>query len=265
MKKLLWYIEIYMQMAAQYFKARMQYRTDFIVSIIGMLFRDVTGFFGIWVLFHTIPTLAGWSFYEVLFLYAFSLLSLTPLQLFFDKVWDLHGHIDDGTFLKYYFKPLDMMFYYMSGVFDIKGLSQLFFAVVGLWYAAIHLPVHWDLFLIFGFMVVSLSSSLIMISMMLFASIPAFWITNSSAILDLVFNLRDFSRYPLTVFNGFFKFFFTLIIPIGFIAYYPVEGLIRGGGMSLLFWMTPLVGGVLFFLAYRFWNLGVKSYSGTGS
>ena len=68
------YLRIYLLIEAQYIKARMQYRADFVISAIGMALSNITGIFVFWVLFTTIPALAGWSFNQLLFIYGFYLL-----------------------------------------------------------------------------------------------------------------------------------------------------------------------------------------------
>jgi ABC-2 type transport system permease protein len=262
---IVFYLRLYLLIVSQYIKAKMQYRVDFIISFFGMLFRDLTGFFALWVIFKSIPQLAGWNYYQLVFLYSFSLLTLTPLQLFFDKVWDLRNEVIDGSFIKYYFRPVNMMFYYMSGVLDIKGFSQLFFALTGLIYASHNLCIVWSMQKIVLIILLTFSSSLIMISLMILASSAAFWILNPFAVLELVFKLRDFSRYPMTIFNSFFKHLFTCIIPIGFIAYYPVQVILNRSANPFLILICPVIGFGLFFLAYIVWDKGVRGYSGTGS
>jgi len=83
MDKLKYYIKIYFMIASQDIKSKMQYRTDFFISIFGMLAINVAGVASFWILFNSIPTLNGWSYYELIFMYSFSLLAFTPLQLFF--------------------------------------------------------------------------------------------------------------------------------------------------------------------------------------
>ena len=129
MKTLTFYIRLYFLITSQYIKARMQYRADFIISSIGMLAECFVGTLTIWILFKSINTLEGWNYYELIFIYSFSLLSLIPRHLFFDHIWALGDRLREGNFIKYYFKPLNIMFYYMSEVFDIKGLSQLIFGI----------------------------------------------------------------------------------------------------------------------------------------
>ncbi len=139
------YARIYLLIEAQYIKARLQYRADFIISSVGMACSYAVGIITFWVLFTTIPNLAGWSLNELLFIYGFYLLAVTPLQVLFDNIWSLRIKVQDGSFIRYYFRPLNMLFYYVSEVFDIKGLVQFVLGIVVVVYASAQLHLQWTL------------------------------------------------------------------------------------------------------------------------
>src|SRR6185369_3311913 len=98
------YTRLYFLIEGQYIKARMNYRADFIISGIGMLFTSITSVMIFWVLFNSIHDLAGWRFDELLFIYAFYALAISPLQIVFDHIWRLRMHVGNGTFIKYYLR-----------------------------------------------------------------------------------------------------------------------------------------------------------------
>jgi ABC-2 type transport system permease protein len=77
--------------------------------------------------------------------------------------------------------------------------------------------------------------------------------------------IRDFGQYPMTVSEGFFRFIFTYVIPIGFVAFYPAQLFLRPEDVSHIVYISPLVGIGFFTLAYLTWTKGVNSYTGTGS
>lgn len=133
------YIHIYFMIEMQYIKARMQYRVDFIISSIGMFFSSLATLAIFWILFTSITNLAGWTFMDMIFIYAFYMIAISPMQILFDNIWQIRFHIQQGTFLKYYFRPLNMMFYYMSEMFDLKGLTQLAVGIVLMIYASTNL------------------------------------------------------------------------------------------------------------------------------
>ena len=87
-KSLGFYLRIYFKILAQDLKSKMSYRADFIISTLGMIFTNLAGFVSFWVMFSNFPSIQGYSYYEILFLYGFSLVSITPAQCMFDNNWN---------------------------------------------------------------------------------------------------------------------------------------------------------------------------------
>ena len=110
-----------------------------------------------------------------------------------------------------------------------------------------------------------LTASLIMISMQNAAAAACFWVQNSFYILDLAVRFKDYAKYPITIFSPVFRFFFTFIMPIAFIAYYPSLVILRPDEVPLLSWLSPLIGITFFICSYKIWMFGATKYSGTGS
>ncbi|MBR4626707.1 MAG: ABC-2 family transporter protein [Ruminococcus sp.] len=264
-KSLRFYFRIYRKILAQDIKSKMSYRADFIISTIGMIFTNVAGFISFWILFRRFPSINGWSYHEMLFLYGFSLVSLTPVQCLFDNNWSLRQYVYTGDFIKYCFRPINLFFYFQSEVFDIKGLGQFAFGIGTLVYSWNKIGLDFTPLILLKVIVFLITASLIMIALQNAAAATCFWIQNSFYVLDLVYRFRDYAKYPITIFNPVFKFIFTFVIPIAFIAYYPSLVILRPDDIPLLSWLSPLFGLVFFWLSYKFWMHGALKYNGTGS
>jgi len=265
MRTLARYFRLYFIIEAQYIKARMQYRADFVISSVGMFSTSLATLAVFWVLFNSITDLAGWTFMEMVFIYGFYMISISPMQILFDQFWFLRYDIQQGTFLKYYFRPLNMMFYYMSERFDLKGLTQLAAGIVLLIYASLKLGIHWSLLKIVLLLITMFSAALVLIAIVVLASCAAFWVVNSFPVLNLSWKLREFAPYPINIFDGAFRFLFTYLLPIGFVAFYPSQLFLRPQDVPVLVYFSPFVGIGLFVLTYWVWTEGVNTYTGTGS
>ncbi|MBR1459198.1 MAG: ABC-2 family transporter protein [Oscillospiraceae bacterium] len=259
------YLRLYGMILAQDLKSKMSYRADFIISTVGMIATNVAGFVSFWILFRNFPSIGGWGYYEILFLYGFSLVSLTPVQCLFDNNWSLRQYVYSGDFIKYCFRPVNLFFYYQSEVFDIKGLGQLAFGIAMIVYAWGKLGLAVTVLAVVKLLVFLLTASLVMIALQNAAAATCFWIQNSFYVLDFVTRFKDYARYPVTIFSPVFRFVFTFLMPIAFIAYYPSLVILRPDEVPLLSWLSPVIGVVFFFLSYRFWMYGATKYSGTGS
>jgi len=259
------YLRLYFLIEAQYIKARLQYRADFMISSVGMVFSSLATLGVFAVLFNSINELAGWSFMEMVFIYAFYMIAISPMQILFDQFWWLRFDVQQGTFLKYYFRPLNMMFYYVSERFDIKGLTQLVLGIGLLIYSSVQLGLDWTPGRVGILILTVLSASLVQISLVVTAACSAFWIVNSWPVLSLAWKMREFAPYPMTIFSGLMRITFTYILPIGFVAFFPSQLFLRPGSVSSLVYAAPFVGLGLFAITYRVWTRGVNAYTGTGS
>ena len=259
------YIRLYFLIEALYIKGRMQYRLDFIISSIGMFVSSLATLGIFWVIFDNVPNISGWTLMEMVFIYAFYMIAISPMQILFDHVWQLRFHVQQGSFIKYYFRPLNMMFYYMSEMFDIKGLTQLAAGIILLTYASIQLNIDWTLARFALLLMTVFSAALVQISIIVAASCATFWVMDSYPVLGLAWKLREFSPYPMTIFDGAFRFTFTYLIPIGFVAFYPSQLFLRPEEVSPLIYFSPIIGIGLFAITYWIWTKGVNSYTGTGA
>ena len=263
--KLSFYTRIYFKILGQDLKSKMSYRADFVISLLGMVLTNLAGLIVFWIMFQNFDNINGWNYYEILFLYGFSLMALTPMQCFFDNNWNLTAHVYTGDFVKYCFRPMNLYFYYISEVFDPKGLGEFVMGLILLVYSWSHLGIPVTFVSILLLIVVFISASLIMISIMNLAAATCFWVMNSGYIMVTIFKFTEYTKYPVNIFSGVFKFIFTFVIPIGFVAYYPSLFFLRPDNIHILAWFTPVIGIAFFVLSYKVWMFGATRYSGTGS
>jgi ABC-2 type transport system permease protein len=259
------YLRIYLLLVAQNMKARMSYRMDFLVSIVLTFFWWIPSLFSVAVLFANVPSLAGWSLEELVFVFGFFMLASTPNGIFFGNAWQLPWQVRSGKFIKYYFRPLNMMFYFMSE--DI-GIGSLWAVVAGgglMAWSSIRLGIAWDAARVLGTLVLVLSASLIVSALMVAAACAAFWLTNAHSLLSLVSRFRENARYPMTIFDGALRFVFSALVPIGFVAFYPAQWILRPAEAGVVPWLTPLAGIACFGLTYLLWERGTRRWGGTGT
>ena len=57
------YLKIYFKIIGQDIKSKMSYRSDFIISTLGMILTNVAGFVSFWIMFRNFPSINGWGYY----------------------------------------------------------------------------------------------------------------------------------------------------------------------------------------------------------
>lgn len=74
------------------------------------------------------------------------------------------------------------------------------------------------------------------------------------------------AQYPLDIYEKPLRFFFSYVIPMAAINYWPCAYLLRRGYVSpWLSWLAPAVGVAFFVLSLLVWQVGVRHYRSTGS
>jgi len=265
MKTLFYYLKIYLRLASQDIKARLGFRQDFFYSLLGHILTNGLGILSIMVIFNRIPSLAGWEYNELLFLYGFFLLACLPFQLFYDKLWMLTYAVQTGQFIIYYFKPLNMLFYYVSQAVDLKAFGQLGIGLYLMIHAGRQLGIDWTLLKWGAFLLMYLGAAFTYLGIRVAIASSAFWLMSNTPLMSFLNQLNSFARYPMTIYSAPFRFIFTYIIPFSFMAFTPVSTLLRSPEVSISWLLTPLVGIVVYALGYAVWVRGIKAYTGTGS
>ena len=64
----------------QYIKQIMEYKVDFVVGVLGVFLTQGLNLLFLNVLFQHIPSLEGWTFQEIAFIYGFSLIFALDFQ-----------------------------------------------------------------------------------------------------------------------------------------------------------------------------------------
>ena len=259
------YFGIYFKIIAQDIKSKMSYRADFIISTLGMIATNIVGFVAFYLMFTKFPSINGWSYYEMLFLYGFSLVAITPTQCILDNNWSLRQYVYSGDFIKYCFRPINLFFYFESEIFDVKGLGQLAFGIGTIVYSWNKLMLPVNFIIILKLIIFLISASLFMMALQNASAATCFWIENSFYILDLSLKLKDYAKYPVTIYNAVFRFIFTFVFPVAFMAYYPSLVILRPDEVPVLSWISPFIGIIFFYLSYKLWMKGASRYDGSGS
>src|SRR5437763_10946413 len=120
------HLRLFLLYFAQYAKVRLAYKADFFIAFFSSMTATLLAFGFVLVLFSKIPQLQDWSFDEVLFLYAFS---LVPLGFFNVVSWNLYEfgdiYVIQGRFDRFLFRPIDTLFPVIFGKFLIESLQEV--------------------------------------------------------------------------------------------------------------------------------------------
>jgi viologen exporter family transport system permease protein len=266
MSTLLRHLRLFGMYFGQYAKARLEYRADFFSSVLASFLGTAASFGFLLILFSRVPSVKGWSFEEMVFLYGFS---LVPLGVFNVFSWNLYLFADryliEGRFDRVLLRPVSSVFQVLFESFRLESVQETVTGLVAIVWASRRLG------LVFGpldlvlFAAWATFGAVIYLAIFLGLTATSFWIEDRIGISPPVFNLMQFGRYPLTIYDAWVRFALSFVIPFAFASFYPTARFLHHTEFLREFWAVPLVAAVAAALALSLWKSGVARYHSTGS
>ncbi|MBU1142415.1 MAG: ABC-2 family transporter protein [Firmicutes bacterium] len=259
------FLKIYGIFLKQYIKRLMEYRVDFLIGMFAFIFTQAAGLLFLYIIFQNINALAGFSIDEILLMYAISLLPRGIDHLLFDNLWLLPRTVRQGSMDRYLLRPINTLYQFIIERFQPDAFGEIFLGTALLIVTLGRLDFAITLYNITGLLSIVFVGTFIYTGLKLLTSSTSFWLKNSYPLMQITYNISDYTKYPILIYPKFIRLLMTFIIPFALISYYPALYLL--GQMEYLTVMGYLVTvtGVLVFLGLFVWKKGLKHYESTGS
>ena len=243
--------------AALHLKKLMEYKIDFVTGAVGFLIEQVINIAFLVIIFGRVENLRGWGYYEVLFIYGFSLFPNGLDHLFFDNIWNVsYWMIRKGEFDKYLTRPINTLL-----IVTVEVIVGIALIVTSLRH--INLPFVWyDIPLA---LIAIIFGTLIYVAIKTIFGSIAFWTKRSGHILEAVYNLNQFSQYPVSIYSRSVRGAVTYVIPFALTSYYPASYLLRHT-QPVFSILAPVIAALtLLAVALFIWHKGLDAYESAGS
>jgi len=264
---MLFYLSLCWEYMKNYAKTRLTYRTDFWIEVLSdLLFQGLNLIFILIVFQHT-PTLGGWSEAEVVFVYGFFMIPYGIFGAFFN-LWNFsERYIVKGEMDRVLTRPAYNLYQVLLENMDPTSLfgSLVGVIIMGISWTQLGLPFEMlDLVMLIVFV---LGAVLIYAGLYTAITAISFYSDAPTGIIPLMYNVQNYGRYPVGIYNKAIRFLLTWILPFAFVGVIPASYFLdrNEDGLSSLALLTPVVGIVVLTLGLMIWNRGIKRYRGAGS
>lgn len=260
------YVKLYGRFLAQYLKGLMEYKADFLFGLIGFFLIQASGIAFINLVFNNIPSLNGWSYYDILFIYGFSLLPRGLDHLIMDNIWIFaRDMVIKGTFDRYLVRPINPFFQVISERFQPDAFGEIIVGIILLSMSIPKINISISLLNIIIFLILVLAGAVIYTSIKLFFASFAFWIKNSISLIFMVYNISTFAKYPISIYPKAISVVVQFIIPFAFTAFVPAGYFLGKINFTYGIAGTVLCAMISWVLAYGLWLRGIRNYESSGS
>ena len=247
----------------------LEYRENFLMWLAFMVIYHGSAVATLYIVLHRFPSMNGWDFREMAFLYGLWMLAHAIHNTFFSAVGDIPEHIRDGEFDRTLVRPLDSLFSIVATpgqVFPDELILAALYFVAATWYAGVRVDLGFVLLIppiVVGGALIDLAIDLAIVTL-------AFWFVRVDALRWIALQLeQEFTRYPIGIYSRSVRLLLTFVLPFAFMNYFPAMYFLHKTDAALALppaagLLTPAIGVVSLGCAYAFWRTGLDRYQGVG-
>lgn len=263
---------LYLRLVSQSVRAQLQYRGSFLLMAFGSLMTSVVEVAGIWALFQRFGMIGGgWRLPQVAFLYGLVNAAFAVAEAL-ARGFDTFGRdfVRTGAFDRMLLRPRSTVLQLAGHELQIQRVGRFLQGAAVLGWAIWMLPIVWHGWKVALLAVAFAGAATFFYALFIAQAALSFWTTESLEVMNiLTYGGTETAQYPLAIYRPWFRRFFTYVVPLGCVIYFPsvaIFGIDDPLGTSRLFQiLAPGAGFVFMAVALGFWNLGIRHYTSTGS
>lgn len=258
-------MKLYFKFFSIHLKSAMQYKASFFMLVTGQFLTSFSTFLAVYFLFSRFHSVDGFTFNEVLICYSSILLGYTSAECFM-RGFDLFSSIiSNGEFDRIMVRPRNEMYQVACSRIEFARIGRFLQAIAIMIYAIPTSGINWNAMTISVYFMMWIGGFAIFTGLFIVYAGFCFFTTEGLEFMNIFTDGgRTLSTYPLSIYNRGVLIFFTFIVPLACVQYYPFLYL-TGRSVSIFNAFLPLTGLLFLIPCYIFWKIGVRHYKSTGS
>ncbi|MHB1151124.1 MAG: ABC transporter permease [Eubacteriales bacterium] len=258
-------MRLYFKYFNMHLRSAMQYKTSFALTAVGQFMTSFSVFIGIYFMFRRFGTVGGYTFEETLICYAAVLFAFTASECFFRGFDAFPSIISNGEFDRAMVRPRPVMLQVLCSRIEFARIGRFLQAAVILTYAIPKSGVIWTPLKALTLVLMCVGGTALFAGLfIIYAGICFFTIEGLEFMNVFTDGGRELGKYPIDIYGSAVLRFYTFIIPLACVQYYPFTYII-GRSSSFFYVLLPLAAFVFLIPCRAVWRFGVRHYKSTGS
>jgi ABC-2 type transport system permease protein len=246
------------------------YRTSFAIDLGINALVPLMDLATLLVLFQVTTSLGGFGSAEVLVMFGISTLAFALADLGVGQIEKIGIYVRTGRMDAVLVRPLSVLGQLVSADFALRRLSRVVVAFTIFVVAVARAPLEITPARVALLVVAPLAGAVLFGAIFVATATVAFWWIDSGEFANgVTYGGRDFTAYPVNVYDRAFRFAFAYGLGFAFVAYYPTLALLGRpdplGAPVWVAWSSPAVAVLAVLLASVLWRWGIRQYRSTGS
>lgn len=261
------YLKLYFTYAKRSLMGKFAYKANVIIGTVAFLFSQITALLTLFLLVSAVPSIDGYTIYDIGFLFGITNMAIGIDHLFSDKLWTVAYHeVRMGKLDHMFLRPVPVLFQVFAHEIQLEAFGEIITAIALIIFCGMNISFNVTglgvLILIIGI----ICASIIITSFKIIIASLAFVFGRSGPLLQVVYNFSTYSRYPLSIFPKLIRFMLMFIIPLGVCLFLPYDNLFTNNFNPYLLLFIIISSTLVFlFLSIVIWNYFCRRYESTGS
>lgn len=261
------HISLYCTLIGASIKSQMQHRASFLLLTLSHFVSTFVEIFGIWVLFDRFKMVQGWTLLELAQIYGVIHMGFATSEALARGFDTFSQIVKNGDFDRLLLRPTGTLLQVATREVQIMRFGRFCQGLVVLIWSSVELGHSFFSMSTICILIALIGTTSLFYGLFVVQATLAFWTVETLELMNITtYGGVEAGQYPMSIYPWGFKLFFTLVIPLACVAYYPLATLFKHETLPLWLGMAAPLAGVAFLcLACQFWKLGVRHYHSTGS
>ena len=238
-------LSAYVALVRSRLSAQMVYRGSFAFEVAAQFGIGFIDFAEIYVVFHQVRSLGGFSFAEVSMMFALTTCAFSLADMFVGHIDGLPDYVRTGQFDAMLLRPLSALGQLVTSDFSLRRIGRAITGLLVLLAALGYADIDWTLSRVLLLVVTPVAGCVIFCSIFVAAAAVSFWLVEGTEFANaFTYGGNYLSSLPFTIFHVAVRRFFTFVVPGAFVAYLPTLALLGrddpAGLPGWLSWSGPL-------------------------
>ena len=243
----------------------MQYKTSFVLTVVGQFMVSFTVFLGIFFMFQRFPQVEGFTYSEVLLCFSVMLLEFSLAEMFARGFDAFSGMVRKGEFDRVLVRPRNEILQVLGSKFELTRIGRMVQAVVMFVYGIAESEVRWSFSKVLTILFMLIGGTAVFTGLfMIYAALCFFTLDGLEFMNVFTDGAREYGKYPIGIYGKKMLLFTTFIIPYALVQYYPLL-YVLGRRTERIFMFLPLLACWFLLPALLLWKFGVRHYKSSGS
>lgn len=263
-------LAVYARLLAAQARSQAQYRASFGCDLVGSFLFAMSDLVGVLVMYHVTRSLGGFTFSEALLMAGLATSGFALAELWVGGVDRMRIMIRAGLVDALLVRPLSVLGQLLVMDFAPRRIGRVLVTGTVLAVAASRAGIGWTPAKVLLILVTPISAAVLFAAVFVATATVAFWWVESGEFsAAITYGGREFTSYPMTVYDTVTRGLLGFGVGYAFSSYYPALTLLgRADPLGLPTWAgwgSPVVALAAVGLAAVAWRIGIRHYRSTGS